>query len=111
ELHLMGQATHVRTVYSPEDRSRREVWRVTPNVGEAGVLRLARSPLIEQITYLDVRFKNLGGGAVEALATDPAFAMLEQLLVHEPEHPLSQEQWAALRERYGDAVQAKPKAP
>jgi hypothetical protein len=108
ELHLMGQALPVRTVYSPEDRSRRTIYHVVPNVGEAGLLRLARSPLIEQITYLDVRFNNLGAAAIAALASDPAFAMLDRLLVAEPEQALSQEQWAALRERYGDALRTRP---
>jgi hypothetical protein len=74
--------------------------RVIPNIGERGVIRLIHAPLMEQITRLDVRFNNLRDEGVDALVAAPGLGCLQELLLEEPEHPFTADQWVRLEQRF-----------
>jgi hypothetical protein len=99
EIHLLGGVVKW-------DAARRPV-QVEPNIGQDGVVLLARSPLLAQIRWLDIRYNELGEPGVEALLSSPHLAGLERLDVDEPANILSGAAWDRLQDHFGDRLSSR----
>jgi hypothetical protein len=101
EIYLPGKVTN----WTLRPRQPQEV---EPNIGEDGVVLLVNSPLMEQISTLDLRYNQLSTRAVDALVRSPYLDLVEQLDIDEPYPYLSASDWARLVDHFGDRLRTRP---
>jgi hypothetical protein len=98
----------LRGIYLPGRVLTRDAWKrpatVEPNIGQDGVILLARSRLLGQIRWLDIRYNGVGEDGVEALVSSPYLAGLERLDVDEPVGVLSESAWDRLEDHFGNRL-------